>query len=225
MIPLNNRCLLFHLSLRQGDSVRICITKFNASTFHVEDVLTLALTQPTTGVAAQTAIHNGEISPLASKVCSQGVCNIITQVASRFFSPIAGPIRIVGVSLLNMGPANRRRLAVSSFGSGSRRLQASESPASSTKGGFELHANVNFTADDGNLTSAPPNQVPTASCRVSLLSILLLSVIVMVAMMCLFARRRKKTKKGGDASETCYSPPPPTSSNMVPPPPQSLTLC
>jgi len=151
--------------LIQGDTLQICVTKLEESSYsHVEDVYKMALTQPSTGVAPQFAVFNGVVEEdLASRSCSKGICNIKTQVSSRFFRRGAGPIRVVGVAILNFGPADRRALA----GFGGYNAQYNQKVGHSNrvrdlqgdskeegKSGFELEAEVERR---GKTPAAPPS--------------------------------------------------------------------
>jgi hypothetical protein len=75
-----------------------------------------SLTQPTTGVLAHYAVSNRNASASATKNCQLGLCNIRSQVPSRFFDQDSDrdsdPVRIVGVALLkgsdDAGPSTYR---------------------------------------------------------------------------------------------------------------------
>ena len=97
----------------------------------------MALTQPTTGVLTHYAVSNRDASASTTKNCELGLCNILSQVPSRFFDQDSGPVRIVGVALLNLGLDGRRVLAPIEF-SGHRQLQTADVPRSA----FELEAKI-----------------------------------------------------------------------------------
>jgi hypothetical protein len=178
--------------LSQGDTIRVCIRlSKNSSYFHLEDIYTMALTQPTTGVMTHYAVHNGNTSALADKNCQLGLCNILTQVPSRFFDQAfdrdSGPVRIVGVALLNMGPVDRRQrvLAPIEF-SGHRQLQTSDVPRSA----FELAAEIRGTSLEQDL--APTNNTSKANSDIGKACVLMLAIILTVVACLVFWRRRKQ---------------------------------
>lgn len=98
--------------VRQGDTVTFCVLREDSTHYNLEDILTAAFTQPSTGVATQYVVNQMEASMLSRKRCSGGICNMKAQVAARFFEPGAGPIRIVGVAVNAFGPPNRRSLVI-----------------------------------------------------------------------------------------------------------------
>jgi hypothetical protein len=175
--------------LSQGDTIRVCVRlSKNSSYFHLEDIYMMALTQPTTGVMTHYAVYDGNASALATKNCQLGMCNILTQVPSRFFDQAfdqdSGPVRIVGVALLNVGPADRRILAPIDF-SGHRQLQTSDEPRSA----FELSAEILGSFDvDLDLDPTSDSKTNTDIYKVC---ILLLVTISTVAVGLVFSRRRK----------------------------------
>jgi hypothetical protein len=124
--------------LSQGDTIRVCVRlSQNSSYFHLEDIYMMALTQPTTAVTTHYAVYNGNASAVSTKNCQLGLCDILSQVPSRFFGQDSGPVRIVGVALLNLGPQDRRVLAPIEF-SGLRQLQT----ADISRSAFELEAEI-----------------------------------------------------------------------------------
>jgi hypothetical protein len=177
----------------QGDTIRVCVRQNrNSSYFHLEDIHTLALTQPTSGVMSHYAVYNGNASAaLTTKNCQLGLCNILFQVPSRFFDRAfdrdPGPIRIIGVALLNLGSDERRVLAPIEF-SGHRQLQTSDVPRSA----FELAAEILGTSLEPDL--APTNNSSKTSSDIGKACILALAAILtLVPVICLvFWRRRKQ---------------------------------
>jgi hypothetical protein len=124
--------------LSQGDTFQMCVRlSQNSSYFHLEDIHMMALTQPTTGVLTHYAVSDRNTSASATKNCELGLCNILSQVPSRFFDQDSGSVRIVGVALLNLGLDDRRVLAPIEF-SGHRQLQTADVPRSA----FELEAKI-----------------------------------------------------------------------------------
>jgi hypothetical protein len=132
--------------ISQGGTIRLCVRLSQDSAyFHLEDIYTLALTQPTTGVTTHYAVKNGNPSTVTTKNCQLGLCNIRCLVPSRFFyrdsdqvfDQDPGPVRIVGVAQLNVGPQDRRVLAPIEF-SGHRQLLTGDTSRSA----FELEANL-----------------------------------------------------------------------------------
>jgi hypothetical protein len=172
--------------LSQGDTIRVCVRlSKNSSYFHLEDIYTMAFTQPTTGVATHYAVDNGKVSVLANKNCQQGLCNILTQVPSRFFGQDSGPVRIVGVALLNVGPADRRVLAPIEL-SGHRQLQTADVPRS----GFELEAEIFGTSLEQDW--APTIKSNTISGIDNACIVLLLTTILTLVVFLVIWRRRKQ---------------------------------
>jgi hypothetical protein len=203
--------------LSQGDTIRVCIRlSKNSSYFHLEDIYTMALTQPTTGVMTHYAVYNGNASALATKNCQLGFCNILTQVPSRFFDEAfdrdSGPVRIVGVALLNMGPADRRQRVLAPIElSGHRQLQTSDVPRSA----FELAAEIRGSLEQDLATTSNSN----TNRDIGKACVLLLAVILTVVACLVFWRRRKQ-----EASRTPPEPLPmqPTPSIMQPTPSMKL---
>jgi hypothetical protein len=170
--------------LSQGDTIRMCVRlSKNSSYFHLEDIHMLALTQPSTGVQAHYAVSKRNASAFATKNCQLGLCNILSQVPSRFFDQDidrdSDPVRIVGVALLNLGPDGRRVLAPIDF-SGHRQLQNADVPRSA----FELEAKI-----IGRLER--PNNSDRKS-RIVIGSFLLLPILISPFVVCLVLWRRRK---------------------------------
>jgi hypothetical protein len=174
--------------LSQGDTIRMCVRlSTNSSYFHLEDIHMMALTQPTTGVLSHYAVSNRNASATATKNCELGLCNILSQVPSRFFDQQFGrdsePVRIVGVALLNLGPDDRRVLAPIDF-SGHRQLQTADVPRSA----FELEAEIIGRL---NQNGAPTNNSNTNS-HIGIACILLLLILISPFVVCLVLWRRRK---------------------------------
>jgi hypothetical protein len=188
--------------LSQGDTIRVCIRLSKNSTyFHLEDIYTMALTQPTTGVMTHYAVFNGNSSEFADKNCQLGFCNILTQVPSRFFDQAfdrdSGPVRIVGVALLNVGPVDRRqRLLTPIEISGHRQLQTADVPRSA----FELEAEIRgaISLDQGlqPTDNSDTNKGISSACILSILVTGILTMIVFVVL-----RRRRKQEAARKLSE------------------------
>jgi hypothetical protein len=172
--------------ISQGDTLQVCVRlSQNSSFFHLEDIYTMALTQPSTGVRAHYAVHNGNASALATSDCPQGLCNILTQVASRFFNDQdPGPLQIVGVALLNVGSADRRFLAPIEF-SGHRQLQTANVPRSA----FELVAEIVGTLEQ---ESDPPTNNSHEDSEIGNACFLLLSATTFFVVFLVICRRRKQ---------------------------------
>jgi hypothetical protein len=176
--------------LSQGDTIRVCVRlSKNSSYFHLEDIYTMALTQPTTGVMTHYAVSNGNASALATKNCQFGLCNILTQVPSRFFDQAfdrdSGPVRIVGVALLNLGPADRRVLAPIEL-SGHRQLQTVDAPRSA----FELEADI--LAFISLVQDLDPTNNSNTNKGIGNACVLLLAVILTLVACFVLSRRRKQ---------------------------------
>jgi hypothetical protein len=188
--------------LSQGDTIRVCIRLSKNSTyFHLEDIYTMALIQPTTGVMTHYAVYNGNSSEFADKNCQLGFCNILTQVPSRFFDQAfdrdSGPVRIVGVALLNVGPVDRRKRLLTPIEiSGHRQLQTADVPRSA----FELEAEIRgaISLDQGSqpTDNSDTNKGISSACILSILVTGILTMIVFVAL-----RRRRKQEAARKPSE------------------------
>ena len=172
----------------QGDSIRVCVTHNDSVRFHVEDIYTMTLSQPSTGVAVQSSVTDGQPSSISSKVCQLGLCSITTQVTSRFFTPDAGPIRIVGVAILNLGPADRRYLTAVRFDT------ARQLSGSSTSGTFQLEAKVRTPLIAG---SSPTSTTKNANRLVIVIGSL---VLVIAGFVCFALRRRTRKVRSAHTS-------------------------
>jgi hypothetical protein len=183
----------------------------NSSYFHLEDIHMMALTQPTTGVLSHYAVSNRNASATATKNCELGLCNIRSQVPSRFFDQQFGrdsePVRIVGVALLNLGPDGRRVLAPIEF-SGHRQLQTADVPRSA----FELEAEIIGRL---NQNGAPTNNSNTNS-DIGIACILLLLILISPFVVCLVLWRRRKEEASPTASEPLPLPPSPSVKGQEP---------
>ncbi len=146
----------------------------------------MALTQPTTGVRTHYAVSNRNDSVSATKNCHLGLCNILSQVPSRFFDQDfdrdSDPVRIVGVALLNVGPDGRRVLAPIDF-SGHRQLQTVDVPRSA----FELVAQIIGRLERPRMNNSDFNSHIVIGSF--LLLIMLISPLVVYFVLC---RRRKQ---------------------------------
>ncbi len=192
--------------LSQGDTIRMCVRlSTHSSYFHLEDIHMMALTQPTTGVRTHYAVSNRNASVSATKNCHLGLCNILSQVPSRFFDQDfdrdSDPVQIVGVALLNVGPADRRVLAPIDF-SGHRQLQTADVPRSA----FELEAKIiGRLEQDG----APTNNSDFNS-HIVIGSFLLLIMLISPLVVCFVVCRRRKQEASPEPSGPlplqCYTP-------------------
>jgi hypothetical protein len=176
--------------LSQGDTIRVCVRlSKNSSDFHLEDIYTMALSQPTTGVMTHYAVYNGNASALATKNCQLGLCNIQSQVPSRFYDQAfdrdSGPVRIVAVALLNMGPADRRVLAPIEL-SGHRQLQTADVPRSA----FELAVEILGTNPEQDWASTNGSKTNKGIGNVC---VILLTILNLVAALVLCRRRKQDT--------------------------------
>jgi hypothetical protein len=198
--------------LSQGDTIRMCVRlSTNSSYFHLEDIYMMALTQPTTDVLSHYAVSNRNASATATKNCELGLCNILSQVPSRFFDQQfdrdSDPVRIVGVALLNVGPADRRVLAPIEF-NGHRQLQTADVPRSA----FELEAEIIGRL---NQNGAPTNNSNTNS-DIGIACILLLLILISPFVVCLVLWRRRKEEASPTASEPLPLQPSPSAKGQEP---------
>mmetsp|Transcript_24194 Transcript_24194/g.46058 ORF Transcript_24194/g.46058 Transcript_24194/m.46058 type:complete len:512 (-) Transcript_24194:863-2398(-) len=105
-------------TFRQGSVLQICVRIADAASSQqvfVADVLSCSLNQLLEGVY-ENVVDNTEPSALTTKRCRIGVCNIKTQLSSKFFargSP--GPLIISGTALLALGVEGQRSLKTSAL--------------------------------------------------------------------------------------------------------------
>jgi hypothetical protein len=175
--------------LSQGDTIRVCVRlSQNSSYFHLEDIYMMALTQPATGVTTHYAVYDANATAQATKNCQLGLCNILSQVPSRFFDQVfgqdSGPVRIVGVALLNLGPDKRRVLAPIEL-SGHRQLQT----ADISRSAFELEAEIIGSLEQG---WAPTNNSNENNGVVNACVLLLATTTFFVVFLVLWWRRKQE---------------------------------
>jgi hypothetical protein len=137
--------------LVQGESLQLCVeidpTIVNEGVF-VTDILSVDLDQENMdqNVTQKTIISETIPDFLTSKLCQDGICNVKTQLESRWFSdPIPGDINTTGIAILAFGSI--------SGGSG-QRLRYLRAPIvfqqSRHAGGRELDRKLQQDGDDGN---------------------------------------------------------------------------
>jgi hypothetical protein len=98
-------------NLTQGDALQVCVeidpTIVEENVF-VTDILSFDLDQANMdqNVTHKKIIDQGISDALTSKLCQGGICNMKTQLESRWFNdPIPGNINATGVALLAFGPS------------------------------------------------------------------------------------------------------------------------
>jgi len=108
--------------LSQGSTLEVCVRVDPSVTtdVFVEDVLVFVVSQPSTSVTIKSvAIVDGQPDILTTKVCTEdGVCNIKTNIPSKFFTEQQDSVRVDGVALLSFGSTTTQ--APTSVGSGRR---------------------------------------------------------------------------------------------------------
>jgi hypothetical protein len=109
-------------NLTQGDALQVCVeidpTIVEENVF-VTDILSLDLDQANMdqNITQKKIIDEGIADALTSKLCQGGICNMKTQLESRWFiDPIPGNINAIGVAILAFGS--------SGSGQGARFLRA-----------------------------------------------------------------------------------------------------
>jgi hypothetical protein len=109
-------------NLTQGDTLQLCVEidpTFGDEGIFVTNILSVDLDQTNIdqNVTHKTIIDEAKSDFLTSKLCQGGICNIKTQLESRWFSdPIPGDINATGVAILAFG-------SISSSGQGVRFLR------------------------------------------------------------------------------------------------------
>lgn len=108
--------------LTQGSALQFCVKVADNVTadVYVEDILSAVLSQPGSDTTNSQPITGSNPDALTDKNCLElGICNVKTQLASKWFSEIdPNPLRVDGVALLALGVAtaapasSRRRLRV-----------------------------------------------------------------------------------------------------------------
>jgi hypothetical protein len=183
--------------ISQGDTIQVCARlSQNSSYFHLEDIYMIAITQPSTGVMPFYAVDALNTSGVATKNCELGLCNILSQVPGRFFDQDSGPVRIVGVALLNLGLDERRVLAPIEF-SGHRQLQTADAP----KSAFELMAEIIGSSLEQDSGQAPTDIISNTNSDFSNTWILLLAPILILTLVVCFVLLRRRIVSKGPPSE------------------------
>jgi hypothetical protein len=178
--------------LSQGDTIQVCVRlSQNSSYFHLEDIYMIAMTQPTTGAMTHYAVNNRNASALSTKNCELGLCNILSQVPSRFFDRDSGPVRIVGVALLNLGPNDRRRVLAPIESSGPHRQLQTTSDAA-PKSAFELVAEIIGSLEHDDSAPTNKNSNTTSSDLSNACIILLLTPITILTLVVCFVLLRRR---------------------------------
>ncbi len=92
----------------------------------VEDILTFTVSQPDGTATDSETITNAISDPLTDKVCREsGVCNIKTQLLSKFFTDTnPTDLRVDGVAILAFGRASLMPSSAPTSSTATRRLRA-----------------------------------------------------------------------------------------------------
>jgi hypothetical protein len=104
----------------QGSVLQFCVElseNVTTSGVYVSDVMTVDLDQSSGGVQHADLITGSVPDWLTRKTCSAGICNIKTQLTSKWFAEInPESMDITGTALLAFGTASRRRYLRVAFG-------------------------------------------------------------------------------------------------------------
>jgi hypothetical protein len=135
-------------TLSQGAVMQFCVEineNVTTSGVYVSDILSVDLDQSSGGVQHADIITDAVADWLTRKTCSAGICNIKTQLTSKWFAEIdPESMDITGTALLAFGNASRRRYLRVAFGAAAngqdgqqpqqqRTLQDSETVTDPTK--------------------------------------------------------------------------------------------
>jgi len=107
----DNSEVLTPAALTQGSVLQFCVKIDDTVTTEnilVEDILTFVLSQPGGSAPDSVPITNTQPDALTDKACREnGICNIRTQLASKFFTEAnPQPLRVDGVAILAFGKAS-----------------------------------------------------------------------------------------------------------------------
>ena len=107
----DNSEVLTPSALTQGSVLQFCVKIDDTVTTEnilVEDILTFVLSQPGGTATDSVPITNTQPDALTDKACREnGICNIRTQLASKFFTETnPQPLRVDGVAILAFGKAS-----------------------------------------------------------------------------------------------------------------------
>jgi len=107
----DNSEVLTPAALTQGSVLQFCVKIDDTVTTEnilVEDILTFVLSQPGGTATDSVPITNTQPDALTDKACREnGICNIRTQLASKFFTETnPQPLRVDGVAILAFGKAS-----------------------------------------------------------------------------------------------------------------------
>jgi len=95
-------------ALTQGSVLQFCVAMNETVTaaIYVDDILNFELTQ--TGTTPSNPITNTQPDPLTAKLCREdGICNIRTQLASKWFAETdPAPLAVSGTAILAFGVAS-----------------------------------------------------------------------------------------------------------------------
>jgi hypothetical protein len=116
-------------ALAQGSFLQVCVKidgDVVTDNILVEDILTFVVSQPGGTATDSVTITNAVPDPLTDKVCREsGICNIKTQLLSKFFTEInPGDLRVDGVAILAFGRASLMPSSAPTVGAATRRLRA-----------------------------------------------------------------------------------------------------
>ena len=100
-------------ALTQGSFLQVCIKSDETVVTEnvlVEDILLFVVSQPNGSATTDSPpIVNAQADPLTDKVCREGgICNVKTQLPSKFFTGInPADLRVDGIALLAFGKASQ----------------------------------------------------------------------------------------------------------------------
>ena len=125
----DNSEVLSPAALAQGSFLQVCVRIDDAivtDNILVEDILTFVVSQPSGSATDSETITNAISDPLTDKVCREsGVCNIKTQLLSKFFTDTnPTDLRVDGVAILAFGRASLMPSSAPTSSTATRRLRA-----------------------------------------------------------------------------------------------------
>jgi hypothetical protein len=199
--------------LVQGESLQLCVeidpTIVNEGVF-VTDILSVDLDQENMdqNVTQKTIISETIPDFLTSKLCQDGICNVKTQLESRWFSdPIPGDINTTGIAILAFGSISGgsgqrlRYLRAPIVFQQSRHADGSELDRKLQQGGDDGNAVANFILSTSLNIPSSDDKIPFSDDKISVLLFVgvALVVVLLVGFCCMIRwfgcfRRRKLGK-------------------------------
>jgi hypothetical protein len=224
----------------QGSVLQFCVEmNENVTTtgVYVSDVLMVDLDQSSGGIEHADIITGSVADWLTRKTCSAGICNIKTQLTSKWFAEIdPESMDITGTALLAFGTASRRRHLRVAFGAVAndqdgddqqQQRQLTTDPLENLLSAFGLTVDFDGSSDEGDNDEGDNKRGMIIVCVAVLVSAIILCQIVS----CTCCRNKVTTKtittniydnnnEEVQTAPTFYPPPPlPNSYPKQPSPP------